>query len=205
MLNRSKPGRHAHATPATRLGACAAWLRLCRPFLGDEKKEANAVASLDYLKSDLGKAAYPDDLTCVNVAPMPSAAPMDVDGPDASAGNTGAGARDGDAAAGNAASGDGDAAPEKNLIATKTERGVLLTIRDWKTDTYVNTKLIFDVVLRVFDSSGKERAKTGARGENNLGGSNFNPPAHARKAVPPAFREKLKTLFNNPKIVATLK
>ena len=72
-------GRHAHATPATRLGACAAWLRLCRPFLGDEKKEANAVASLDYLKSDLGKAAYPDDLTCVNVAPMPSSAPMDVD------------------------------------------------------------------------------------------------------------------------------
>ena len=79
LLNRSKPGRHAHATPATRLGACAAWLRLCRPFLGDEKKEANAVASLDYLKSELGKAAYPDDLTCVNVAPMPSAAPMDVD------------------------------------------------------------------------------------------------------------------------------
>ena len=57
LLNRSKPGRHAHATPATRLGACAAWLRLCRPFLGDEKKEANAVASLDYLKSELGKAA----------------------------------------------------------------------------------------------------------------------------------------------------
>ena len=68
-----------HATPATRLGACAAWLRLCRPFLGDEKKEHNAAASLDYLKSDLGKAAYPDDLTCVNVAPMPSTAPMDVD------------------------------------------------------------------------------------------------------------------------------
>ena len=79
LLNRSKPGRHAHATPATRLGACAAWLRLCRPFLGDEKKEQNAQASLDYLKSDLGKAAYPDDLTCVNVAPMPSTAPMDVD------------------------------------------------------------------------------------------------------------------------------
>ena len=54
-------------------------LRLCRPFLGDEKKEQNAQASLDYLKSDLGKAAYPDDLTCVNVAPMPSSAPMDVD------------------------------------------------------------------------------------------------------------------------------
>tara|TARA_Y100000588_G_scaffold57744_1_gene55889 strand:- start:61 stop:447 length:387 start_codon:yes stop_codon:yes gene_type:complete len=98
-----------------------------------------------------------------------------------------------------------DAAAEKKLLATKTERGVLVTIRDWKTDTYVNTKLIYDVVLRVFDSTGKERAKTGATGEDNLGGSNFNPPAHARKAVPPAFREKLKTLFNNPKIVAILK
>ena len=97
-----------------------------------------------------------------------------------------------------------DAAADKNLLTTKTKRGVLVTIRDWKTDTYVNTKLIFDVVLRVFDSSGKERAKTGARGKN-LGGSNFNPLAHARKAVPPAFREKLKTLFKNPKIVAALK
>ena len=98
-----------------------------------------------------------------------------------------------------------DAAADKNLLTTKTKRGVLVTIRDWKTDTYVNTKLIYDVVLRVFDSTGKERAKTGVRGEDNLGGSNFNPPAHARKAVPPAFREKLKTLFNNPKIVAALK
>ena len=92
-----------------------------------------------------------------------------------------------------------DAAAEKKLLATKTERGVLVTIRNWKTDTYVNTKLIFDVVLRVFDSIGKEHAKTGARGENNLGGSNFNPPAHARKAVPPAFREKLKNAFQKPK------
>tara|TARA_A100001037_G_C14924371_1_gene533144 strand:+ start:519 stop:767 length:249 start_codon:yes stop_codon:yes gene_type:complete len=65
--------------------------------------------------------------------------------------------------------------------------------------------LIFDVVLRVFDSIGKERAKTGATGEDNLGGSNFNPPSHTRKAVPPAFQEKLKTLFNNPKFAAALK
>jgi len=78
LLNRSKPGRHVHAAPSTRLGACGAWLRLCRPFLGDVKKEANAVASLDFLtKSPLGKAAYPADLACVNVAPMPDA--MDVD------------------------------------------------------------------------------------------------------------------------------
>ena len=58
-----------------------------------------------------------------------------------------------------------DAAAEKKLLATKTERGVLVTIRDWKTDTYVNTKLIFDVVLRVFDSTGKERAKPESGGK----------------------------------------
>ena len=43
------------------------------------EKGTKRSSSLDYLKSDLGKAAYPDDLTCVNVAPMPSSAPMDVD------------------------------------------------------------------------------------------------------------------------------
>ena len=71
LLNRSadatamRAGRHVPLAP-TRLAAAAALLRLCRPFCGKLEREENVRADLDFLGSDVGKAAFPDDLTRVN-------------------------------------------------------------------------------------------------------------------------------------------
>ena len=74
-----------------------------------------------------------------------------------------------------------------------------------KSDTMNNTALIYDVTLRVYDRAGSEIAQTSLHGRDNLGGSFWNPPSHAKQAVPSAFAEKLADLFADPEIERALR
>jgi len=80
----------------------------------------------------------------------------------------------------------------KNIISIDAHRSLLLVLREWKTDTYLNTALIYDVSLTVLDDSGKSIVEKTINGRDDLGGSFWNPPAHAKKEVPQAFKKKLK-------------
>lgn len=91
------------------------------------------------------------------------------------------------------------------LFAAKSKRFVLLTLSEWKSDTYQNTALIYNVLLRVFDSVGTLLADKHLQGRDNLGGDFINPPSHSRKAVPKAFRQKLKTLFEDSRVAQALR
>lgn len=101
--------------------------------------------------------------------------------------------------------GQAGASTQQALIALGRDRSLLLLINDWKSDTYMGTALIYDLRLTVFDKAGRVLAEDALIGRDDLGGSAFNPPAHAKEAVPPAFRAKLEQILNNPKIVAALK
>jgi hypothetical protein len=70
------------------------------------------------------------------------------------------------------------------LVRTGAEKLILLTLREWKSDTYNRTALTYDVELTVLDSVGSMLAKTTLKGRDNLGGSFWNPPDHARDAIP---------------------
>jgi hypothetical protein len=88
----------------------------------------------------------------------------------------------------------------QRLAATGAERLVLVTLRDWKSDTYNNTGLHYDLRLDVYDGSGGQLATTELRGKDDLGGSVWNPLGHAKRAVPEAFSRKLEQLFSAPRI-----
>ena len=83
-------------------------------------------------------------------------------------------------------------------------RGILLTLREWKSDTMVNTALIYDVTLSVLDRAGRVIAEASLQGRDNLGGSALNPPAHAREAAPRAVKAKLEELLSDPKVASAL-
>jgi hypothetical protein len=100
---------------------------------------------------------------------------------------------------------DDDAAVFAKLSATKAPRLLWLKIAEWKSDTYTNTALIYNVDLRVMDESGKILAEKFLEGRDNLKGSVMNPPAHAKKVVPIAFKEKLEALLNDPGVQNALK
>ena len=93
----------------------------------------------------------------------------------------------------------------EKLRETSAERLLLLTLLEWKTDTFNNTALTYDVSLKVFDQNGSELARKTIQGRDHLGGSFWNPPSHAKKVVPSAFAQKLEILFSDPEIERSLR
>ncbi|WP_417069287.1 hypothetical protein [Niveibacterium terrae] len=91
-------------------------------------------------------------------------------------------------------------AVQKQLVATKADRLLLVRMIEWKSDTWTNTTLGYNLIATVQDSQGKVLAEKQIQGKDNLGGSAINPPGHAKTAVPAAFTQKLETLLNSPEI-----
>jgi hypothetical protein len=91
---------------------------------------------------------------------------------------------------------------QRKLQEVAGNLALLLVLHEWKSDTYINTDLTYNVTLSVLDSRGAVIAKVDMKGVDNLGGDFLNPPAHSRTAVPPAFKKKLEDLLNHPDVVA---
>lgn len=96
---------------------------------------------------------------------------------------------------------------QADVIKNLTQSGnkaVFISIKEWKSDTYQNTALNYDIQVQVIDKSGKVVAKKSISGSENLGGDFINPPGHAKRVVPPAFQAKLEQLFSDPEIASHL-
>jgi len=93
----------------------------------------------------------------------------------------------------------------ERLIQSNSDRLLLLTINEWYSNTYQNTGLFYDVHLAVIDKSGKVLAESTVKGEDDLGGSFWNPPAHAKEKVPEVYKQKLESLINDDSVSSALK
>lgn len=93
----------------------------------------------------------------------------------------------------------------QSLFKDGADRAMLLTLREWKSDTFTNVGLPYDITLVVMDKSGTVLAEKRLQGRDNLGGSFWNPPSHAQKAVPLAFKAKLEEILSDPAIAAAMR
>ena len=84
------------------------------------------------------------------------------------------------------------------------QRVLMLRLDKWKSDTYVSTALHYDVDLLVLDANGNALAHAQQRGDDNLGGSFWNPGGHADDAVTEAFQRKFELLLNDHNVVQAL-
>jgi hypothetical protein len=91
------------------------------------------------------------------------------------------------------------------LAQSETPRVALLTLHEWKSDTYMNTALLYDVTLRVVDRRGQVLGEKRIQGRDDLGGDVWNPPAHAKQAVPRAFKTKVEELLGDEAIGRALR
>lgn len=91
------------------------------------------------------------------------------------------------------------------LRATGADRLLLLKFTEWKSDTYNNTALVYDVKAYVYDAGGQVIAQGDISGREDLGGSFVNPPKHAKTAVPQAFKQKLEELLNSGQVTEVLR
>jgi hypothetical protein len=102
------------------------------------------------------------------------------------------------------AASDAAGAVRDKLVSAGRDRSVLLTLREWKSDTYVNTSVQYDVTLSVLDRGGQVIGESRLNGEDDLGGDFVNPPGHAKTAVRAAFKAKLEQLLGDPAVAAAL-
>lgn len=91
-----------------------------------------------------------------------------------------------------------------NSLAAKKAKAVLISIAEWKSDTYMTVSLHYDVTVSVIDADGRIAAKKRLQGTDELGSSGINPPELSRQVVPPAFKRKVEQLFAAPEVAAQL-
>lgn len=84
-------------------------------------------------------------------------------------------------------------------------RGVEVVLHELNANTYVRTDVEWDLEVRVVDADGREVARHRDRGRATLPGNFLNPPAAARRQVPPFFFDLLRGLVvKNPDVLRAL-
>ena len=89
-------------------------------------------------------------------------------------------------------------------LAARKVKAVLVTISEWKSDTYMSVRLHYDLAISVIGADGKVSARKSVQGTEDLGGSAINPPEASRQSVPPALKRKLEQLLTAPEIASEL-
>jgi hypothetical protein len=88
-----------------------------------------------------------------------------------------------------------------HLTDPKPYRAVLVTLKEWKSDTMMSTDLHYDVTLQVFDAAGAQLAASNIKGMDNLGNLGLSP----NEGIAKASARKLDQLFEDEKVIAALK
>tara|TARA_R110002126_G_scaffold20441_17_gene75631 strand:- start:2721 stop:3344 length:624 start_codon:yes stop_codon:yes gene_type:complete len=89
----------------------------------------------------------------------------------------------------------GPAEARRTITGTGAARALLITLQEWKSDTYVATRLLYELRAQIFGADGKQLAETEFRGTDGLGSGLI--PSETGKMVGPAYREKLDRIFKD--------
>jgi hypothetical protein len=84
-----------------------------------------------------------------------------------------------------------------------TDRTVLLTLQEWKSDTAVRVGLTYDITMSVLDRGGAVLAEKRLQGQDNLGAATL--PSQVGDMVAGAFKTKLEQLLDDPAVAAALR
>lgn len=90
------------------------------------------------------------------------------------------------------------------ILSVGSDRALMVVINKFKSDTYTNVRLTYELSAFVYGKDGTLLAQNQITGSKNLGGNAWNPPAYATKAVPEALSEKLDDLLDTPEILQAL-
>lgn len=86
--------------------------------------------------------------------------------------------------------------------ASGASKLLLMTLREWYTDTYNSTDLTYNVTLEAWDDKGNVLASKKIKGTDTLGSSFINPPSFAYDAAPKAFQKKVEELMTGDVVKA---
>jgi hypothetical protein len=81
------------------------------------------------------------------------------------------------------------------LRAAPADKLLLLSLKEWKSDTYQGTEIIYDAEMEAFDAGGKPLAHKRIEGTDQLGAAFWHPQSQAQEEVPKSFQRKREILF----------
>ena len=91
------------------------------------------------------------------------------------------------------------------LKQSGASRLILLELREWQSDTYINPTMNLDYTFHVYDANGKELATiTEKKNQDLKGGSFFNPVGKSDDLVVAFYQDKIQSWFSDPKVEAAL-
>ena len=93
-----------------------------------------------------------------------------------------------------------------DLLLSKTEdRGILVIIRKWESDSFVNLNVGYDLTLKVIAKNGTILATAEAKNDVKVPGSIMVGSLEMSKTeVPNIFKKSIESLLNNPDVVRVL-
>jgi len=100
-------------------------------------------------------------------------------------------------------------APPAQIVAAAAQSGtarvLVVQLGDWKSDTYIGTKLVYDVTARAFDvATARMLGEARVARSRDLGASFWDPVGRAKDVVPAAYSAVLEQLLNAASIVNAL-
>lgn len=95
----------------------------------------------------------------------------------------------------------------KQKVSQQGSRGILFTIKEWRSDSMVRAALKYDVKVAVVNSAGKVLATDTIQGSDLTSDSIWTlaPARAARKGSEKALKAKLEQLLGSPVIIAALR
>lgn len=91
------------------------------------------------------------------------------------------------------------------LLATGAEKVVLISLKEWKSHTKIDTSLWFDAQLETFNSDKQLLSYKRIQGHDTFGGAAIaGPVTNSKRTLPHAFRQKMQGLFSDPMVMASL-
>ena len=91
------------------------------------------------------------------------------------------------------------------LLESGSDKVVLISLKEWKSHTAIDTSLWFDAQLESFNSKKQLLGFKRIQGHDTFGGAAIaGPITNAKRTLPHAFRQKMQALFSDPLVMASL-
>jgi hypothetical protein len=81
------------------------------------------------------------------------------------------------------------------LRSGNPDKLLLLTLKDWESDTYVGTELRYDAEMQALGRGGNLLASKTIKGTDQLGSGFWNPQGVAQEKAPLTFKKKMEELY----------
>ena len=91
----------------------------------------------------------------------------------------------------------------QQALRAGADRAVVLTLQEWKSDTAMRVRLLYDMTMTVLDKTGAVLVEKRLQGDDNLGAASL--PSQVGDIVAAAFKTKLEQLLDDPGVAGALR